>query len=139
MVNVIFRYTVFDLSSAFLQGDLSRSLKILNTLSGEGIEPPIVLWLLTRELRLLIELAEAANQGQPLNSVFKRLRIFDKLQGDYSRAVQRASILHYQRCLMSCAKIDATIKGQEKGDPWFLLSEMIVAIAKPELPAYQLS
>ncbi|WP_196159982.1 DNA polymerase III subunit delta [Reinekea sp. G2M2-21] len=132
------RYTVFDLSSAFLTGDLARTLRIMHGLASEGVEPPIVLWLITRELRLLIELAEAQAQGQSINGVFKRLRIFDKRQNDYQLAMQRASVVHYQRCLVSCSRIDAMIKGQVKGDPWTLISEMLVAITAPGLPAYQL-
>jgi len=132
------RYTVFDLSAAFLSGDLARSLKIMNGLQAEGIEPPIVLWLITRELRLVIELCEAQIQGQPINAAFKRLRIFDKRQSDYNQAIRRASVSHYQQCLVACANIDAMIKGQVKGDPWVLISEMMVAISAPQLPAYSI-
>ena len=130
------RYTVFDLSSAFLSGDLGRALKIMHGLESEGIEPPIVLWLITRELRLVLELSESQAQGQSLGAVFKKLRIFDKRQQDYQKAVQRASGAHYQQCLVSCSRIDAMIKGQLKGNPWTLISEMLVPISAPNLPAY---
>ncbi len=130
------RYTVFDLSAAFLSGDLARSLKIMHGLESEGIEPPIVLWLITRELRLVLELAEGQSQGQPIGAIFKKLRIFDKRQQDYQRALQRASRSHYQQCLVSCSRIDEMIKGQIKGNPWTLISEMLVAISAPNLPAY---
>ena len=132
------RYTVFDLSAAFLGGDLARSLKILNVLSGEGIEAAVVLWLITRELRLLIELSELQQAGQPIGAAYKRLRIFDKRQNDYSAALQRCSGVHYQRCLISCSNIDAAVKGQVKADVWTLISEMMVAICAPRLPAYSL-
>lgn len=131
------RYTVFDLSSAFLRGDLARALKVLHTLESEGTEPPVILWLITRELRLVLELAEAHAQGQALNGVFKKLRIFDKRQNDYQRAVQRAPLAHYQQCLLRCSNIDSLIKGQTKGDVWTALSEMLVAISTPALRAYQ--
>ncbi|MFQ3230418.1 DNA polymerase III subunit delta [Reinekea sp.] len=130
------RYTVFDLASAMLVGDLTRSLKILSGLRGEGVEPPIVLWLLSRELRLLIELAEAGPQG--LQGAFKRLRVFDKRQNDYKRALSRANLQHYQQCLLSCTDVDAMIKGQVKADPWHKLSELIVAISAPQVMAYSL-
>lgn len=132
------RYTVFDLSAAFLAGDLARALKIVNVLQGEGIEPAVVLWLITRELRLLIELAETQQAGQPLVAAFKRLRIFDKRQRDYSAALQRCSAGHYQSCLLSCTRIDAAVKGQVKDDVWTLISEVLVAICMPKLPAYSL-
>ncbi|MFT4674953.1 MAG: DNA polymerase-3 subunit delta [Reinekea sp.] len=132
------RYTVFDLSSAFLSGDLTRTLKIMHGLAGEGIEAPIVLWLISRELRLVIELCEAQVHNQSVQEVFKRLRIFEQRQKDYQSAMRRAPVSHYQRCLIACSKIDGMIKGQTKGDPWTLISEMLVAISAPQLPAYQL-
>ena len=131
------RYTVFDLSAAFLTGDLALSLKILNVLSGEGVEAAVILWLISRELRLLVELAEAQQAGQPLMAAFKRLRIFDKRQKDYSTAIQRCSAEHYRQCLINCANIDALVKGQVKGDVWNAISEMMVAICRPSLTVYQ--
>lgn len=130
------RYNVFDLSSAMLTGDLVRGMKILHGLESEGIEPPIVLWLLTRELRLVIELLEAKAQQQPISAAFKRLRVFDKRQRDYQLAMERADGAHYQRCLIACAQIDAAIKGQIKDDPWSKISAVLVAISAPNLPAY---
>lgn len=132
------RYTVFDLSAAFLRGDLSRSLKILHTLEAEGSEPPVILWLITRELRLLLALGEAQTAGQPMAAVYKRLRIFGQRQNDYQQALNRASPQHFQHCLLSCARIDSMIKGQVKGDVWNAISEMLVAISVPDLPAYHL-
>ncbi|MEJ2045033.1 MAG: DNA polymerase III subunit delta [Reinekea sp.] len=131
------RYTVFDLSAALLVGDLARSVKIMNGLASEGVEPPIVLWLITRELRLLVELAEAQMQGQ-IGAAFKKLRVFDKRQQDYQRALQRAPLVHYQKCLIACARIDALVKGQRKGNAWTELSEMLVAMTTPALPVYSL-
>ena len=129
------RYTVFDLASAMLIGDLPRAQKILHGLAAEGIEPPIVLWLLTRELRLLVELAEANAQGQ-IGKAFKKLRVLDKRQPEYHSALNRAVGEHYRQCLIRCAQIDALVKGQRKGDVWLELSEMLVAITQPSLPAY---
>jgi DNA polymerase-3 subunit delta len=130
------RYTVFDLSSAFLSGDLARALKVLNVLRGEGVEPAIILWLITRELRLLIDLGESQQAGQPLGAAFKRLRVFDKRQKDYSLALQRCTVSHFKHCLIGCARIDGAVKGQVKEDVWTLISEMMVAVSLPKLPVY---
>lgn len=131
------RYHLFDLSSAMLHGDLTRALKILHGLSAEGTEPPIVLWLVARDLRYLVELASGGPQS--VNAGFKRLRIFDKDQPGFRAALNRAPAEHYQRCLLTCSDVDAMIKGQVKADPWQKLSELIVAICQPSLLAYSLS
>lgn len=125
------RYNIFDLSAAFLSGDLARSQRVLTGLSAEGIEPPIVLWVLARELRHLVQLAEAAESGQPLDPVFKRLRIFDKHQGPYQKALRRGHTHLWRQCLIRCGDIDATIKGRRAGNPWHALSVLVSEIAHP--------
>jgi DNA polymerase-3 subunit delta len=125
------RYTVFDLADAVLNGDLARSQRVLSGLAAEGIEPPIVLWVLARELRHLVQLADAQVSGQPLPAVFKRLRIFDKRQGPYQAALRRGDTGLWQRCLIICGDVDATIKGRAAGDPWHKLSALVCEVAQP--------
>lgn len=125
------RFDIFDLSDAFLSGDLARSQRVLSGLAAEGIEAPIVLWVLSRELRHLVQLSEAQQGGQALPAVFKRLRIFDKRQGPYQQALRRAGLDHWQRCLVQCGDIDATIKGRRPGDPWHALSVVVSEVAQP--------
>ncbi|GGX41178.1 DNA polymerase III subunit delta [Saccharospirillum salsuginis] len=127
------RFDIFDLSDAFLSGDLARSQRVLSGLAAEGIEAPIVLWVLARELRHLVQLSEAQAQGQILAGVFKRLRIFDKRQGPYQTALRRAPGAHWQRCLIRCGEIDATIKGRREGNPWHKLSVLVSEVAQPGL------
>ena len=50
------RYDVFQLGEAALAGDVARALRILDGLRAEGVEPPLVLWALCRELRALADL-----------------------------------------------------------------------------------
>lgn len=127
------RFNIFDLAEAFLAGDLARSQRVLSGLAAEGIEAPIVLWVLARELRHLVQLAEAQDQGQNLAAVFKRLRIFDKRQGPYQAALRRAPGSHWQRCLVRCGEIDATIKGRRDGNAWHKLSVLVSEVAQPGL------
>lgn len=122
------RYTVFDLGSTLLSGDIARAMKILAGLRSEGAEPSVVLWLLTRELRVLVELSQAHAQGLGLGPVFKKLRIFDKHQAHYQSALKRAGFQHYQGLLLNCSAIDASIKGQSADDPWHLISQVAFGI-----------
>ena len=50
------RYDVFQLGEAALDGDAPRSLRILEGLRAEGVEPPLVLWAICRELRALADM-----------------------------------------------------------------------------------
>ena len=49
------RYDVYQLGEAALEGDVPRSIRILDGLRAEGAEPPLVLWAICRELRALAD------------------------------------------------------------------------------------
>ncbi|WP_176518450.1 DNA polymerase III subunit delta, partial [Pseudomonas faucium] len=51
------RFDVFGLVDAILNGEATHALRMLEGLRGEGVEPPVILWALARELRLLAGLA----------------------------------------------------------------------------------
>ena len=53
------RYDVFGLIDAALAGEAAHALRMLEGLRGEGVEPPVILWALAREIRLLATIAEA--------------------------------------------------------------------------------
>src|SRR5690606_2044929 len=55
------RYTPFDLTDATAQGDPARALRVLRTLRAEGVEPPVILWALSRHLRGLDALLTGGN------------------------------------------------------------------------------
>ena len=52
------RFDVFILVDAALGGDAKRALKVLAGLRAEGVEPVIVVWALTRELRTLAKIMD---------------------------------------------------------------------------------
>ena len=47
------RYSPFDLTEATAQGNAQRVLHIIQTLRAEGVEPPVLLWALSRDIRIL--------------------------------------------------------------------------------------
>ena len=54
------RFDVYKLVDAAVSGDTARAVRILDNVKSEGIEAPIVVWALTRELRVLVTLAGLA-------------------------------------------------------------------------------
>ncbi|MHA7880339.1 MAG: DNA polymerase III subunit delta [Saccharospirillum sp.] len=133
------RFTVFDLSDACLSGDLERSQRVLSGLVAEGVETPIILWVLSRDLRSLVQLAQAQQLGQNPHTLFNRLRIFEKQQKAFLAALQRAPYDHWQACLLQCGEVDACIKGWHKGDPPLAVAVLVSQIARPDLSQTLLS
>jgi DNA polymerase-3 subunit delta len=56
------RFDVFGLVDAILNG-AAHALRMLEGLRGEGVEPPVILWALARELRLLANISLQYSQG----------------------------------------------------------------------------
>jgi len=122
------RYDVFQLGEAALAGDAVRALRILEGLRGEGMEPPIVLWLLAREIR---SLAAARRGDMP--------RAFGPQAERRSRALEAAARrMAGQRLgplVSQAAWVDRCIKGQGRGDPWDELAGLVARLAGVPLPA----
>ena len=115
------RYDVYKLMDCVLAANVSRILKVLSGLRSEVIAPPIVLWALTRDARLLIKIKLALSQGQNKELVFKNNQIWDKRKQLVSNALNRLSDHDLNEVLILSAKADRQIKGQEQGDVWEIL------------------
>ncbi len=129
------RFDVFGLLDAALAGQSAHALRMLEGLRGEGVEPPVILWALARELRLLATLAQQYAQGMPLEKAFAQARppVWEKRRPLLSRALQRHPEAHWSRLLLDAQSIDAQIKGQAEGEPWNGLGRLALAIAGQRL------
>ncbi|MBB3102525.1 DNA polymerase III subunit delta [Azomonas macrocytogenes] len=125
------RYDVFGLIDAILAGQAAHGLRMLGGLRSEGVEPPVILWALARELRLLTNLAQQHAQGIPLERVFSQARppLHEKRRQALGKALQRHSASRWSQLLVDAQAIDAQIKGQAEGDAWAGLTSLCLRIA----------
>lgn len=129
------RFDVFGLVDAILNGEAAHALRMLEGLRGEGVEPPVILWALARELRLLAGLAQQFSQGVPLDKAFSQARppVWDKRRPLVSKALQRLSAQRWAMLLQDAQRIDAQIKGQAVGSPWTSLARLSLLMAGQRL------
>ncbi|MER2096380.1 MAG: DNA polymerase III subunit delta [Pseudomonas qingdaonensis] len=129
------RFDVFGLVDAILNGEAAHALRMLEGLRGEGVEPPVILWALARELRVLAGLAQQFAQGVPLDKAFSQARppVWDKRKPLMSKALQRYSAQRWAQLLQDAQRIDAQIKGQAQGSPWVSLSRLSLLMAGQRL------
>ncbi|MFK3772186.1 DNA polymerase III subunit delta [Pseudomonas sp. NPDC089406] len=129
------RFDVFGLVDAILNGEAGHALRMLEGLRGEGVEPPVILWALARELRLLAGLAQQFSQGVPLDKAFSQARppVWDKRRPLVSKALQRLSAQRWAMLLQDAQRIDAQIKGQAEGSPWTSLARLSLLMAGQRL------
>ncbi|QKI88560.1 DNA polymerase III subunit delta [Thiomicrorhabdus xiamenensis] len=125
-------YQLFALGTAILKGQRQASMQILQRLQQEGIEAPVVLWLLSRELRLLSELQFLSKQV-PLAQAFKQCQVWQVNQSQYRQALQRQDYTAWQSYLAQALQIDLKIKGQQavsgEQEIWSALNDLVIKMA----------
>ena len=123
------RFDVYKLCDAALAGDAQRTLRILSGLRAEGVEPVLVVWALTRELRTLARLGEAARDRQDLGAAMQRQGVWRNRQGLVRGALARHPVQSAFRLLKLVGEADAMAKGQAPGDPWLKITGIVVCLA----------
>ncbi|MEX2961147.1 DNA polymerase III subunit delta [Microbulbifer sp. TYP-18] len=119
------RYDVFGLIDRALAGDADRAVKTLHGLRAEGVEAPVVLWALAREIRSLIEVGQQLDQGQPIG----RLVRIQKRQPLVQSALSRLERRQLEELLLRARAVDSAIKGDRGRDPWSGLLELTLNLA----------
>lgn len=124
------RFTVFDFVENAIAGHTSRTLHMLENLKMEGTEAVLVLWSITRELRMLADLAQQIKQGHTLESLFPKYRIFARRQAAVKRFLTTFTKEDCWRYLSHAAEIDKIIKGFAPGNAWEALQMFCLRLAK---------
>ncbi|MGX9607114.1 DNA polymerase III subunit delta [Acinetobacter sp. T63] len=115
------RYTTYDLSDALLAGNLAQSIKIFQYLTASGEPMSLILWSISKEMRLLMQLFE-----QPQNAL--QLGIWKNKVSVYQQALRRLNpncFLYWPALLL---RIDAAIKGMSKENPEHLVLQAITEL-----------
>lgn len=107
------RYDVFGLGEAIVAGDAARALRVLAGLRGEGTEPTLVLWSITRELRNLWFLRRGDDPARRPGPRLTPMQL-----AALERARPRAQRLPFARLSSRALRADRMIKGRLAGDPW---------------------
>lgn len=130
------RYDVFKLSEAILQGDVTRLVRMVDGLRGEGEALPLVLWALAEECRTLLKLKISMQDGRPLSILFKEHRIWGGRERFMESALRRLSLATLEGALKKAAQIDKLIKGLRatslSGDAWDSVLQLSLLLAKSE-------
>ena len=123
------RYDVFKLIDAALTGDAKRALKILAGLRAEGVEPVIVVWALTRELRTLASLTDTVSQGEDLAAGMQKTGVWRNRQSLVRSCIGRHQHGDFHRLLKTASYADQAAKGQSRADPWQLSTDIVLGIS----------
>jgi len=123
------RYDIFALVDAALAGDAVYAQRVLAGLRAEGVEPVLLLWALSREIRSLASMARAVQGGMPLGRVLTERRVWEKRKPLISGVLQRIRGRQWWVLLQRCAVIDRVIKGRAPGSAWDELLQLTLRLA----------
>ncbi len=103
----------------------ARLYRMLDGMKAEGEAPPLILWVLTNELRMLMRLRGFTRGGRPPHPA-------------KARELERISRKHSQASLtalnLQAAKVDRMIKGLDNNDPWDALAQLACGIGGVRAP-----
>jgi DNA polymerase-3 subunit delta len=122
------RYSLFDLSDAALQGNLERTVRILNYLLESGEAESLILWTISKEMRLLIQLIDQPNQVN-----YQALGIWTNRQSLYQKALRRIKREQTTCWLDLLLRCDQAIKGIGVESAHNLLLQASVGLAGIQL------
>ncbi len=123
------RYDVFGLIDVAVGQDRKQTWRMLQGLRNEGAEVMYLNSMLPREVRNLIQIQAALEDGQPSSAVFKQFRIWDKRKNLVSRCIKQRNKAELMACLELSGSVDCAVKGINNADPWLHLEKGFLTLA----------
>lgn len=115
------RYSTFDLSDSLISGNLNQSIKIFQYLVESGEPHSLILWTISKEMRLLMQLYE-----QPQNAL--QIGIWKNKVSNYQQALRRLNPQNFLIWPKLLLRIDASIKGMSQENPDHLIQQAIAEL-----------
>jgi len=113
-VNDSSRFSVFDWSQYLLLGQTEAALHCLAMQKQTAAEPILLLWLITKEIRVLYQYHNEQRFNHEWPARLQQLQV----------AAKRLNLEKLKNLLAQCSDVDLSIKGLNKANVWELLEKM---------------
>jgi DNA polymerase III subunit delta len=115
------QYKLYEISSACLNGEPAKALPLLKRAQRDQVEPTLLLWLITQELRLLEQLAHGAS--------YRDLNIYSFKTNLYQRASKRLSLAAIYQLIQISQALDVQIKSGLSKHTWLMTEQLVLAFS----------
>lgn len=129
------RYDVFVLIDAALEGNVKRSIKVMDGLQLEGVEPLYLNSMLAREIRSLSAMSFKIEQGQTPDAVMQSARVWANRKGPVGACLQRHNTAELEQMQLRLGVVDRMVKGLAKGRAWDELTSMVLELSSQPVRA----
>ncbi len=126
------RYDVFSLVDKAISSDSRAAITHLHGLRGEGTEPTLILWALSREIRVLTLMKESMENGKSFDFAAKQAGVWDKRKSLIQHALFRLHLKHLHMLIRKSGQADKMIKGIVRGDIWSALIDIVLSVSGTE-------
>ncbi|WP_341503390.1 DNA polymerase III subunit delta [Gallaecimonas sp. GXIMD4217] len=124
------RFDLFQWTEALLGDDAAKALRVLARIREEGLEPPLLIWALDRELEQLLALLSAADPQAEL----ARRRMPPQRKPLYQKALRKLSAGRLRQIQRHLAWLDQHFKLSDDGDVWPGLMDLTLAFFPGQRP-----
>jgi DNA polymerase-3 subunit delta len=129
------RFDVLQLGEAAMRGQTARALRILEGLRGEDVEPTLVLWAVNKDLQWIARARSLMRRGQSAESAMNTLYVWRPRQAAMAQALGRMNRHTLRNLILDAERIDRSIKGVIKADPWLELERLVARLAGVKVAA----
>ncbi|MFC3907571.1 DNA polymerase III subunit delta [Legionella dresdenensis] len=110
-------YLPFELADACLEGNTQKTIQLIRHAQANKTEATLILWILTQEVRQLIQLQHLAKSGS-FREAASQLKIWAQKIGAYQNAASRLNQNLLVDLLRFCNTIDGRIKTSQNKPIW---------------------
>jgi DNA polymerase-3 subunit delta len=125
------RFDIAALPAAMVAGDRARIVRLIEGLRAEGEPLPLILWMVSEELRGLLRLKQNASAGRGAGNTARFVRL-NTPAPVVERMLPRLSRSALALALRRCARLDRLSKGLSQracdDDPWLELMDVVLGV-----------
>jgi len=129
------RFDVMQLGEAAMRGQTARAVRILEGLRAEDVAPTLVLWAVNKDLQWIARARNLMRRGQSAESAMNTLYVWRPRQTAMGQALRRVNGPTLRNLILDAERVDRSIKGVEKADPWLELERLVARLSGAKVAA----
>ncbi len=126
-------HSLFELIDACLQGQGDKAIQILRHAASDKTEPTLVLWMLTQEVRTILQLTNLLQQQIDIRNASAQLKIWPQRIVLYQASCKRLNNNVLQQLHQYCYSIDERIKSNFSTQVWNSLENLALSLCLGQL------